>query len=152
MVYIHFGVLPLRMRLCRCRHTYTKMPGLQQGEWKEKSRKKKKKERNRICKLHYYLIRGQAFRACVCLLLQSGLILQVHWDLIYNSSVSILSIALFPLSQSLALSFMTPLLTADMHSGKARDRKAFFLDMCPTGAVREISKRISGLKNMVICV
>lgn len=47
---------------------------------------------------------------------------------------------------------MAPLLTAAVHSGKAWDRKAFFLDMRPTGAVTKISKRISGEKNKVICV
>lgn len=47
---------------------------------------------------------------------------------------------------------MAPLLTAAVHSGKARDRKAFFLDMRPAGAVTEISKRISGEKNTVVFV
>lgn len=138
------------------------MPRLQWSEWKETGKgplsleegrkKKNRRKENRICKLHYYLIRGRGFRACVCLLLRSGLILQVHRDLIYNSSVSIPSIALLPLSRSLAPSFMAPLLTAAVHSGKAWDRKAFFLDMRPTGAVTEISRRISGEKNKVICV
>lgn len=70
MVYIHFGVPPLRVRLCRCRrrgrHTYTKMPRLQRGEWKDVkgplSRKKKRTEKEiGFANLHYYIIKTTFF-------------------------------------------------------------------------------------------
>lgn len=162
MVYIHFGVPPLRVRLCRCwrrgRHTYTKMPGLQRGEWKDvkgplsrkKKKKKKYRKRNRICKLALLHNKNElGFFAFVCFCDQDRSYRSTEISLITALSLFCLSLSL---SLSFAPGFMAPLLTAAVHSGKARDRKAFFLDMRPTGAVTEISKRISGEKNKVICV